>query len=229
MQVTEAAMQDFILAQREQIAELCRKHHVRRLSVFGSAARDDFDSATSDVDVVIEFDLDRIPDGTYSDNKWAFHDELVRSFGRKVDLLTWASVRNKYLLRERFNDHTSSSMRRDPAFNLSTILDMAECLLAMAANHSREEYLVGRDLQLAAERVFIIIGEAMVLLKKHRPTSMPSWNHMLRRSHSATSWFIGTGDIDHQDVWLTLTSEMPSLKDAVDQLIDRLEPGFNDS
>ena len=32
-----AAMQDFILAKREEIAELCRKHHVRRLSVFGSA------------------------------------------------------------------------------------------------------------------------------------------------------------------------------------------------
>ncbi len=93
-------MQDFILAQREQIAELCRKHHVRRLSIFGSAARDDFDPATSDVDVIIEFDLDRIPGGTYSENKWHLHDELVRSFGRKVDLLTWESVKNPYLLEE---------------------------------------------------------------------------------------------------------------------------------
>jgi predicted nucleotidyltransferase len=42
-------MQDFIIAKREEIAELCRKHHVRRLSVFGSAARDDFDPQRSDI------------------------------------------------------------------------------------------------------------------------------------------------------------------------------------
>jgi predicted nucleotidyltransferase len=90
-------MQDFILAKREEIAELCRKHHVRRLSVFGSAARDDFDPATSDVDVIVEFD--DIPVGEYSTNKWALHDELVGKFNRKVDLLTWESVKNPYMLK----------------------------------------------------------------------------------------------------------------------------------
>jgi predicted nucleotidyltransferase len=90
-------MQDFILAKREEIAELCRKHHVRRLSVFGSAARDDFDPATSDVDIIVEFE--EIPVGEYADNKWALHDELVSQFNRKVDLLTWKSVKNRYLLR----------------------------------------------------------------------------------------------------------------------------------
>ena len=48
-------MQDFIHAKREEIADLCRKHHVRRLSVFGSAARDDFDPDSSDVDVLVTF------------------------------------------------------------------------------------------------------------------------------------------------------------------------------
>ena len=91
-------MQDFILAKREEIAELCRKHHVRRLSVFGSAARDDFDPATSDVDVIVEFD--EIPVGEYSDNKWALHDELVSKFNRKVDLLAWKSVTNRFILKE---------------------------------------------------------------------------------------------------------------------------------
>ncbi len=90
-------MQDFILAKREEIAELCRKHHVRRLSVFGSAARDDFDPETSDVDVIVEFDLTRIKE--YSTNKWALHDELVSKFNRKVDLLTWESVKNPYMLK----------------------------------------------------------------------------------------------------------------------------------
>jgi predicted nucleotidyltransferase len=91
-------MQDFILAKREEIADLCRKHHVGRLSVFGSAARDDFDPATSDVDIIVEFD--DIPVGEYSDNKWALHDELVSKFNRKVDLLTWKSVSNRFILKE---------------------------------------------------------------------------------------------------------------------------------
>ena len=39
----------------EKIAELCRKHGVKRLELFGSAARDDFDPARSDVDFMVEF------------------------------------------------------------------------------------------------------------------------------------------------------------------------------
>jgi predicted nucleotidyltransferase len=90
-------MQDFILAKRDEIAELCRKHHVRRLSIFGSAARDDFDPATSDVDIIVEFE--DLPEGQYSTNKWTFHDELVSRLNRKVDLLTWESVQNPYMLK----------------------------------------------------------------------------------------------------------------------------------
>jgi predicted nucleotidyltransferase len=90
-------MQDFILAKREEIAELCRKHHVRRLSVFGSAARDDFDPASSDVDVIVEFE--EMPMLGYADNKWALRNNLAKRLGRKVDLLTWQSVTNPYLLR----------------------------------------------------------------------------------------------------------------------------------
>ncbi len=89
-------MQEFITAQREQIAELCRRHHVRRLAVFGSAARDDFDPTRSDVDIIVEFD--DIPIEQYADNKWALHDELTETLARKVDLLTWKSIQNPYFL-----------------------------------------------------------------------------------------------------------------------------------
>jgi predicted nucleotidyltransferase len=90
-------MQPFIEEKREEIAELCRKYHVRRLSVFGSAVRDDFDSIKSDVDVIVEFE--EIPILGYADNKWALRDGLAERIGRKVDLLTWKSVTNPYLLR----------------------------------------------------------------------------------------------------------------------------------
>jgi predicted nucleotidyltransferase len=99
----EGIMQDFITSKREEIADLCRKHHVRRLAIFGSAARDDFDPARSDVDVILEFD--EIPVRDYSDNKHILHDELEKLFGRKVDLLTWKSIQNPYLLSEVEGSH----------------------------------------------------------------------------------------------------------------------------
>ena len=91
-------MQEFILAKREQIAELCRKHHVRRLSVFGSAARDDFDPERSDVDLRVEF----VPlePREYAQNYYALQEALVQLFGRSVDLLSIPVIRNRFLRKE---------------------------------------------------------------------------------------------------------------------------------
>lgn len=96
-------MQPFLTARREEIAELCRKHHVRRLAVFGSAARDDFDPERSDVDVLVEFD--EIPVDRYFDNKTSLLDGLRCAFDREVDLLTWKSVKNPVLRRELESSH----------------------------------------------------------------------------------------------------------------------------
>jgi len=41
---------------KEKISRLCRRFHVRRLDLFGSAARGDFDSIASDLDFLVEFD-----------------------------------------------------------------------------------------------------------------------------------------------------------------------------
>ena len=40
---------------KSQIADFCRRHHVRKLSLFGSLLRDDF-GAESDVHVLLEFE-----------------------------------------------------------------------------------------------------------------------------------------------------------------------------
>ncbi len=44
-----------IQVNREQIAEFCRRHHIRRFAFFGSVLRDDF-RPDSDVDVLVEFE-----------------------------------------------------------------------------------------------------------------------------------------------------------------------------
>ena len=91
-------MQEFITAKQAQIAEVCRSHHVRRLAVFGSSVRPDFDPIHSDVDLLVEFEA--IPVEHYFDNKHDLRDSLAAVLARRVDLLTWKSVRNPYLLSE---------------------------------------------------------------------------------------------------------------------------------
>lgn len=46
---------------REQIAAFCRARGIRKLSLFGSVLRDDFDPSRSEVDVLVEFLPGRIP------------------------------------------------------------------------------------------------------------------------------------------------------------------------
>jgi predicted nucleotidyltransferase len=78
-------------AQRERLAEICRRHHVRRLALFGSAVRGEFRS-DSDVDVLVEFEPDKRP-GMVGLHE--FEQELSALYGgRRIDL-----VNPKYLNR----------------------------------------------------------------------------------------------------------------------------------
>jgi predicted nucleotidyltransferase len=69
---------------KERLEEFCRRHHIRKLSFFGSVLRDDFRS-DSDVDVLVELDPKRIP-GFIA--LFRMEQELSRLLGnRKVDLI----------------------------------------------------------------------------------------------------------------------------------------------
>ncbi|MFA9560922.1 MAG: nucleotidyltransferase family protein, partial [Nitrospirota bacterium] len=45
---------------KDAIAAFCREHGIRRLAVFGSALRADF-RPDSDIDLLVEFEPDRVP------------------------------------------------------------------------------------------------------------------------------------------------------------------------
>ena len=72
-----------IAINREKIAEFCRRHHIRRLSLFGSVLRDDF-GPDSDVDVLVEFETGHVPGLAF----FGMEAELSQILGRKVDLST---------------------------------------------------------------------------------------------------------------------------------------------
>jgi predicted nucleotidyltransferase len=83
-------MLQLIEEHRPEIAALCRRFGVRRLAVFGSAARGtDFDPARSDVDLLVEFEASAGKDlGSYFDLKEA----LEKVFGRTVDLVDRGAI-----------------------------------------------------------------------------------------------------------------------------------------
>jgi uncharacterized protein len=72
----------------KKVAEVCRRHGVKRLSLFGSVLRDDFGPA-SDVDMLVEFQPKRAP-GWIGFARLAL--ELEEVIGREVDLRTPADL-----------------------------------------------------------------------------------------------------------------------------------------
>ncbi len=74
-----------VVLPRDKLAEFCRRHHIRRLAVFGSALRSDFDE-DSDIDILVEFESDHIP--TLLEIARMERELSALLQGRKVDLRT---------------------------------------------------------------------------------------------------------------------------------------------
>lgn len=69
---------------QEQIADLCRRHHISKLALFGSVLRGDF-RPDSDVDILVEFEPPHTP-GMLGLAR--IERELTTLVGRQVDLRT---------------------------------------------------------------------------------------------------------------------------------------------
>jgi uncharacterized protein len=89
-------MLDLIEQHRPQIAELCRKHDVKRLELFGSAATDAFDPGTSDLDFFVEFLSYETP--TIADQWFGLQEDLQQLFHCDIDLTSLRTAKNPYFL-----------------------------------------------------------------------------------------------------------------------------------
>jgi hypothetical protein len=69
---------------KDKLAGFCRKNHIRKLSVFGSAIRGEL-QPDSDIDLLVEFEEGHTP-GLFSIIEMEL--ELTEMLGRKVDLRT---------------------------------------------------------------------------------------------------------------------------------------------
>jgi hypothetical protein len=88
-------MHPSIAAKKDRVSEICRRHHVQRLEIFGSATGKDFDPRRSDVDLIVHFDASASE--KLLDAFFGLKEDLEALFGRPVDLLTARSIRNPYL------------------------------------------------------------------------------------------------------------------------------------
>ena len=80
---------------KEKIEDFCRKHHIRKLSFFGSVLGKDF-GPDSDVDVLVEFEQGQVVGFLRLSG---MEIELSEILGRKVDLRTPAEL-SRYFRQE---------------------------------------------------------------------------------------------------------------------------------
>ncbi len=76
------------IIKKDELFKFCRENHIKKLSLFGSALRDEL-KTESDIDLLVEFEDEHIP-GLI---KFAgLEIELTKMIGRKVDLRTPAEL-----------------------------------------------------------------------------------------------------------------------------------------
>jgi uncharacterized protein len=87
-------MNGLIEEKRQELEHICRRHHVRRIDLFGSATTSEFDPLRSDLDFLVIFqdlDIDQ-----YADAYFGLLEDLQTVFQRPVDLVVDSAIKNPY-------------------------------------------------------------------------------------------------------------------------------------
>lgn len=87
-------MREALETRRDDVARICGRHRVKRLSLFGSAATDSFDPATSDVDLLVEFE--RMKPAEHASHYFGLQEDLEALLELPVDLVEPGPIRNPY-------------------------------------------------------------------------------------------------------------------------------------
>jgi len=87
-------MHPLIQGKLADMVDLCLRYRVGRLALFGSATSEHFDPATSDVDVLVEFEP--MPPVQHAESYFGLMEELQQLLGLPVDLVEPGAIRNPY-------------------------------------------------------------------------------------------------------------------------------------
>jgi predicted nucleotidyltransferase len=79
-----------------EVEELCQRHHVRRLELFGSAVSGKFNPDTSDLDFLVTFE--ELEPAVYADAYLGFYESLTALFDNHIELVSARAITNPYFL-----------------------------------------------------------------------------------------------------------------------------------
>jgi uncharacterized protein len=89
-------MNQLIESRISELADLCRRHHVARLDLFGSAATGAVGHPSGDLDFFVEFDP--LEPAEHADAYFGLLFALEDLFCMPIDLIETGAVRNPYFL-----------------------------------------------------------------------------------------------------------------------------------
>lgn len=89
-------MYPMIASRKIELEALCERFGVHRLEIFGSAAGERFNDSRSDLDFLVDFAA--ASPAELADRYFGLLEELEGLFGRPVDLVMTAAIKNPYFL-----------------------------------------------------------------------------------------------------------------------------------
>jgi hypothetical protein len=210
-----------------QVRELCRKHHVRTLWLFGSAAQGGFDPAKSDLDFAVEY----LPESVrgFDGDWWVLKESLEMLFGRKVDLVAVEAIRNRFLkeaverTRVELYPHLGKPRpiieERRPLTVLEDIRNAAMDIQRCTAGKSFDAFHGDDMMRSATERSLGIIGSAIGRLNDERRLEAVRLLHGDRIVGLREVLAHDYDSVRYDEVWATIHTDLPKLLAEVEELL----------
>lgn len=221
------------------IRSLCERYAVKRLGLFGSAARDDWDPRCSDFDFVVDFAKDL--DLPWYGQLTGLIADLEQLLQRPVDVVVRNCIRNPYLAEEINTNEVIvfGDPLRDKPFAqeapsmtdqernehivhdaLVHIEQAAARIIDRCGGKTLSDYEQDQDLRDIVERQFTVIGEAVGRLRKARPElgqqvtaskTIVAFRNLIVHNYDL---------VDENIVWDVVTKHLPQLHSEVRQLLE---------
>lgn len=193
----ERRLPAFILDRQGALAALCQRTQARRLAVFGSAVRDDFEPSRSDVDFLVAFE--DLPPIAYSNAYFELKQGLEDLFARPVDLLTPAMRTRTFVPALRLN--SSRFMGAEAAKYLWDALQAGERAQRFALGMDYDAYCADEVRRSAIERQLEILGKALLRLRKVNPEAAARIPELHRAVALRHVLIHGYANVDNNIVW----------------------------
>ena len=200
----------------QKIIDLCKKHKVHRLFVFGSVLTSRFND-NSDIDLVVDFNKAEVND--YFDNYFDLKYSLEDLLGREIDLLEEQTIKNPYLKKN--VDATKTLIYG--WFNKETFAGYSDAIEEVESFFGSnpklyDDFYSNLCLRRAIERNIEIIGEAMNrILKVDKDIAITN----SRKIVDARNYIIhGYDSLSVDILWSMIINHLPKLKNEVMSLLN---------